>query len=309
MAIDYWTSRPAKHLKRKKLWQNPLSLRLRRNNTDFNPSIFIQRLPTDTVALPVLLVPVRTVTLQKLAESFSQIGVPVFLSDIKGDLSGISKAASPTEKVQKRLTSKHLKEPVWEANPVTFWDVFGKDGHPVRATISDMGPLLLAQLLELNDTQTGVLNAVFKIADDNGLLLIDMKDLRAMVNFVGENAGQFRTQYGNISSASIGAIQRGLLQLESQGGDKFFGEPMLDIHDLIQTVHGKGVINILAADQLMNSPKLYSCFLLWILSELFEHLPEVGDLEKPKLVFFFDEAHRFLTTLLNPDDKIEQLSD
>lgn len=233
----------------------------------------------------------KTVTLQKLAESFSQIGVPVFLSDIKGDLSGISKAASPTEKVQKRLTSKHLKEPVWEANPVTFWDVFGKDGHPVRATISDMGPLLLAQLLELNDTQTGVLNAVFKIADDNGLLLIDMKDLRAMVNFVGENAGQFRTQYGNISSASIGAIQRGLLQLESQGGDKFFGEPMLDIHDLIQTVHGKGVINILAADQLMNSPKLYSCFLLWILSELFEHLPEVGDLEKPKLVFFFDEAH------------------
>lgn len=234
----------------------------------------------------------KTVTLQKMAESFASIGVPVFMADVKGDLSGIAAAGVASEKLLKRLEGIGIKEFTPRANTTIFWDVFGKSGHPVRATISDMGPLLLARLLNLNETQSGVLQIVFKIADDNGLLLLDLKDLRAMAQFVGDNAKQFKTEYGNISAASIGAIQRGLLTLEEQGGDKFFGEPMLDIMDLIQTdTQGRGVMNVLAADQLFNNPKLYSTFLLWLLAELFEQLPEIGDPEKPKLVFFFDEAH------------------
>ncbi|MDR3067797.1 MULTISPECIES: DUF853 domain-containing protein [Comamonas] len=234
----------------------------------------------------------KTVTLQKLAESFSQIGVPVFMADVKGDLSGISQAGRIEGKLAASLKERGLTLPQPLACPATLWDVFGEQGHPVRATISDMGPLLIGRMLNLNETQMGVLNLVFKIADDNGMLLLDLKDLRAMLNFVGDNAKQFTTQYGNISSASVGAIQRGLLTIESQGGDRFFGEPMLDINDLMQTdANGMGVINVLAADKLMNAPRLYSTFLLWLLSELFEQLPEIGDPEKPKLVFFFDEAH------------------
>ena len=233
----------------------------------------------------------KTVTLQVLAERFSRIGVPVFMADVKGDLTGIAKAGSLGDKMKKRLDSLKLPEPQWGACPVALWDVWGEQGHPVRATVSDMGPLLLARLLNLNETQEGVLTLAFKIADDHGLLLLDLKDLRAMLQFVGDNAAQFKTQYGNISPASIGAIQRGLLQIEQQGGEKFFGEPMLDIADLMQTADGQGVVNILVADKLMNNPRLYSCFLLWLLSELFENLPEVGDRDKPKLVFFFDEAH------------------
>ena len=234
----------------------------------------------------------KTVTLQKMAESFASIGVPVFMADVKGDLSGIAAAGVASEKLLKRLEGIGIKEFTPRANTTVFWDVFGKSGHPVRATISDMGPLLLARLLNLNETQSGVLQIVFKIADDNGLLLLDLKDLRSMIQFVGDNAKQFTTEYGNISAASIGAIQRGLLTLEEQGGDRFFGEPMLDIADLIQTDgEGRGVMNVLAADQLYNNPKLYSTFLLWMLAELFEQLPEIGDPEKPKLVFFFDEAH------------------
>ena len=233
----------------------------------------------------------KTITLQLLAEQFSRIGVPVFLADVKGDLGGISKPGQMSEKLAARLTKLGLPEPAWRGCPTTLWDVFGEQGHPVRATISDMGPLLLARLLNLNETQEGVLAMAFRIADDNGLLLLNLPDLRAMLQFLGENAGQFRSQYGNVSAASIGAIQRGLLQIEEQGGLKFFGEPMLDIEDLLQTVDGKGVVNILAADRLMNSPRLYGSFLLWLLAELFEQLPEVGDRDKPKLVFFFDEAH------------------
>jgi DNA double-strand break repair helicase HerA and related ATPase len=232
----------------------------------------------------------KTVTLQALAHRFSAAGVPLFMADVKGDLSGIAKAGGANAKVAERL--KQLKATVaFEACPVVFWDVYGKSGHPVRATVSDMGPLLLGRMLGLNETQEGVLNLVFKIADDEGLLLLDLKDLRAMLQHVGDEAAKYKTQYGNVSTASIGAIQRGLLQLESQGATQFFGEPMLDIGDLMQTRDTKGVVNILAADQLMSSPKLYSSFLLWLLAELFEHLPEVGDPEKPKLVFFFDEAH------------------
>jgi DNA helicase HerA-like ATPase len=233
----------------------------------------------------------KTITLQTLAENFSRIGVPVFMADVKGDLTGISQAGSLSPKLAAIVKERGLDEPEHAACPATLWDVFGKDGHPVRATISDMGPLLLSRMLALNETQGGVLNLVFKIADDHGLLLLDLKDLRAMLQHVGENASDFTTEYGNVSAASVGAIQRGLLQIEQQGGDKFFGEPMLDIADFMQTVDGKGVINILAADQLMNAPRLYATFLLWMLSELFEMLPEVGDLDKPKLVFFFDEAH------------------
>ena len=233
----------------------------------------------------------KTVTLQTLAEQFSNIGVPVFMADVKGDLTGISQMGSFGDKISKVLQDRGLTLPTPQACPTTLWDVFGEQGHPVRATVSDMGPLLLARMLDLNDTQAGVLNLVFKIADDNGLLLLDMKDLRAMLQHVGENAKQFTTEYGNISAASVGAIQRGLMQIEQQGGDQFFGEPMLDIQDLMQTVGGKGVINILTADKLMNAPRLYATFLLWLLSELFEQLPEIGDPEKPKLVFFFDEAH------------------
>ncbi len=233
----------------------------------------------------------KTVTLQKLAEEFSRIGVPVFMADVKGDLTGISQTGSVPDKLAAVLKDRGLALPEPDVCPTTLWDVFGEQGHPVRATISDMGPLLLGRMLDLNDTQLGVLNLVFKVADDNGLLLLDLKDLRAMLSYVGENAKQFTTDYGNVSAASIGAIQRGLLQIESQGGDKFFGEPMLDINDLLQTVGSRGVINILTADKLMNAPRLYATFLLWMLSELFEQLPEIGDPEKPKLVFFFDEAH------------------
>ncbi len=233
----------------------------------------------------------KTITLQQLAESFSRIGVPVFMADVKGDLTGISQKGELSPKLAAVLKERGLPEPEHVACPATLWDVFGEQGHPVRATVSDMGPLLLARMLALNETQQGVLNLVFKIADDQGLALLDMKDLRAMLQHVGDNAAQFTTEYGNVSAASIGAIQRGLLQIEEQGGDKFFGEPMLDIADFMQTVDGKGVVNILAADKLMNAPRLYATFLLWMLSELFEMLPEVGDLEKPKLVFFFDEAH------------------
>ena len=233
----------------------------------------------------------KTISLQTLAEGFSRIGVPVFMADIKGDLTGISQSGHLGEKMAKVLAERALTAPASEAFPTTLWDVFGEQGHPVRATVSDLGPLLLARMLDLNDTQAGVLQLVFKIADDRGLLLLDMKDLRAMCQHVGDNASSFTTEYGNISAASIGAIQRGLLQIESQGGNQFFGEPMLNIDDFMQTVSGKGVINVLAADKLMNSPRLYATFLLWLLSELFESLPEVGDLDKPKLVFFFDEAH------------------
>jgi hypothetical protein len=233
----------------------------------------------------------KTVTLQTLAEQFSRIGVPVFMADVKGDLTGISQTGRIGEKLAAVLKDRGIALPDPVACPTTLWDVFGEQGHPVRATVSDMGPLLLARMLNLNDTQTGVLNLIFKIADDNGLLLLDMKDLRAMLQHVGDNAKQFTTEYGNISSASIGAIQRGLMQIEQQGGDRFFGEPMLDIADFMQTIDGKGVINILAADKLLNSPRLYATFLLWMLSELFETLPEIGDPDKPKLVFFFDEAH------------------
>ena len=250
----------------------------------------------------------KTVTLQKLAESFSNIGIPVFMADVKGDLSGICRPGTLTEKMKKRLDMLQVDTPSWQGYPVTLWDVLQENGHPVRATISDMGPLLLAQLLNLNETQEGVLALVFKIADDNGLLLLDLKDLRALLQFVGDNATEFKTQYGNVSSASIGAIQRSLLQIEQQGGDKFFGEPMLNIEDLMQTIDGKGVINILTADKLLNSPKLYSTFLLWMLSELYENLPETGDREQPKLIFFFDEAHLLFSTatpaLL---EKIEQV--
>ncbi|MBU3893929.1 DUF853 domain-containing protein [Serratia rubidaea] len=234
----------------------------------------------------------KTVTLQKMAEQFSRIGVPVFLSDVKGDLSGIGTEAVPNEKLQARLTAIGVTDWQPQASTIIPWDIYGEKGHPIRATVSDLGPLLLARLLDLNEVQSGVLQLVFKIADDNALLLLDMKDLRAMVQYVGDNAKQFKTQYGNISSASVGAIQRGLLTLEEQGANLFFGEPMLDINDLMKTdANGHGMINLLAADKLINQPKLYSVFLLWLLAELFEQLPEVGDPEQPKLVFFFDEAH------------------
>ncbi|HWU85257.1 MAG TPA: helicase HerA-like domain-containing protein, partial [Rhodocyclaceae bacterium] len=238
----------------------------------------------------------KTVTLQVLAEQLASVGVPVFMADVKGDLSGIGAAGADGEKFRKRLDKLGIADWAPKANRVVFWDVFGGSGHPVRATVSDLGPLLLGRLLNLNDTQEGVLQLVFKIADDQGLLLLDLKDLRAMVQHVGENAKQYTTDYGNVSAASIGAIQRGLLQLEEQGGDRFFGEPMLDIADLMQTdADGRGIVNILAAEQLMNNPRLYATFLLWLLAELFERLPEAGDLDKPKLVFFFDEAHLLFT--------------
>ena len=233
----------------------------------------------------------KTITLQTLAEGFSRIGVPVFMADVKGDLTGISQTGRVSDKLARVLAERGIEAPAPLACPTTLWDVFGEQGHPVRATISDMGPLLLSRMLALNETQAGVMNLVFKIADDHGLALLDLKDLRAMLQHVGENAKDFTTEYGNISAASVGAIQRGLLQIEQQGGDRFFGEPMLDIADFMQAVDGRGVVNILAADRLMTAPRLYATFLLWMLSELFETLPEVGDLDKPKLVFFFDEAH------------------
>ncbi len=238
----------------------------------------------------------KTITLQTMAEGFSRIGVPVFMADVKGDLTGISQAGVLSEKLGKIIKERALPTPEFAASPVTLWDVYGEQGHPVRATISDLGPLLLARMLNLNETQAGVLQLVFKIADDDGLLLLDMKDLRAMCQLVGDNASDFTTEYGNISAASIGAIQRGLMQIEAQGGDQFFGEPMLNIEDFMQTdAKGHGLINILTADKLMNSPRMYATFLLWMLSELFENLPEVGDLDKPKIVFFFDEAHLLFT--------------
>ncbi len=233
----------------------------------------------------------KTVTLQVIAETFCQAGVPCFMADMKGDLSGISQVGKLSGFIQKRLPEFGMEEPQFQSCPVRFFDVYGEQGHPMRSTVSNMGPDLLARLLELNETQTGVLHIVFKIADDNGLLLIDMKDLRAMLNFVGQNSAEFSLKYGNVAPASIGAIQRALLALEAQGADKFFGEPSFDIYDLLQCEGGKGVMNVLAADKLMLKPKLYSTFLLWLMSELYSTLPEVGDLELPKLIFFFDEAH------------------
>jgi len=251
----------------------------------------------------------KTTTLRVLTEQFSRIGVPVFLADAKGDLSGLARPGTANPKVSERLTQLGVKDFSFAACPVVFWDVFGAAGHPVRATISEMGPLLLARLLNLNETQSGVLTLVFKVADDNGLLLLDLKDLRAMLQFVGDHADQLKTQYGNVSTASIGAIQRGLLALEQQGGDQSFGEPALNLDDLMQTdTNGHGVVNILAADKLLQSPKVYSTLLLWMLSELFENLPEVGDPAKPKLVFFFDEAHLLFDDIPKAlEDKIEQV--
>ena len=233
----------------------------------------------------------KTVSLQVMAETFSQAGVPCFMADMKGDLSGISQAGKTSGFIEKRCVEFGIEDPDYQACPVRFYDVYGEQGFPLRTTISAMGPQLLARLMELNETQTGVLNIVFRIADDKQLLLIDMKDLRVMLDFVGKNASMFTTQYGNISSASIGAIQRAVLQIESEGGDKFFGEPAFDVNDLLDTEHGKGVMSVLAADKLMLNPKLYSTFLLWLMTELYAQLPEVGDQELPKLIFFFDEAH------------------
>ena len=250
----------------------------------------------------------KTVTLQVLAETFCQAGVPCFMADMKGDLSGISQPGKLTGFIEKRIKEFGIENPEFNSCPVRFFDVYGEQGHPMRATISDMGPQLLSRLLELNETQSGILNIVFRIADEQGLLLIDMKDLRAMLDFVGRNAEEFTTKYGNISKASIGAIQRALLALESQGGDKFFGEPEFDVFDLLQCENGKGVMNVLAADKLMMHPKLYSTFLLWLLSDLYSRLPEVGDMDLPKLVFFLDEAHMmFDGTSKALTDKIEQV--
>lgn len=250
----------------------------------------------------------KTVTLQVLAETFCQAGVPCFMADMKGDLSGISQAGQLSGFIQKRMPEFGIEDPQFQSCPVRFFDVFGEQGHPMRATISDLGPQLLGRLLELNETQTGILNIVFRIADERGLLLIDMKDLRAMLDFVARNAEEFTTTYGNISKASVGAIQRALLTLENQGGDIFFGEPNFDVYDLLQCEGGKGVMNVLAADRLMLQPKLYSTFLLWLLSDLYSRLPEVGDMELPKLVFFFDEAHMlFDGTSKAMTDKIEQV--
>ena len=234
----------------------------------------------------------KTVTLQTLAEALSRQGVPVFLADVKGDLAGIAQTGADSPRVKERVSQLGLKDFNGEACPVILWDLFGIQGHPIRATVSDMGPLLLSRLLNLNETQSGVLSLVFKVADDQGLLLLDLKDLRALLQEIGENAKEYTTKYGNVSSASVGAIQRGLLALEQQGGEKFFGEPALKIRDLLETdLNGHGIVHLLAADKLMQTPKLYSTFLLWLLAELFEQLPEVGDPEKPRLVFFFDEAH------------------
>jgi len=251
----------------------------------------------------------KTVTLRVLAEQFSALGVPVFLADIKGDLSGMAKPGSDNPKIAERAEKLGLTDFSYEGCPVTFWDIFGDRGHPLRTTVSEMGPLLLSRILSLNDTQSGVLSLVFKIADDNGLLLLDMKDLREMTRFVGENAADFKTEYGNISTASIGAIQRNLLVLEEQGGGRLFGEPALDINDLLQAdANGRGMVNILSSERLMESPKVYATFLLWLLAELFEQLPEVGDPDKPKLVFFFDEAHLLFQDVPRAlEDRIEQV--
>jgi uncharacterized protein len=249
----------------------------------------------------------KTLTMQAIAQRLSELGVPVFMADVKGDFSGIAKPGGANAKISERLKSLKIKEQV-AACPVEFWDLYGKSGLRVRATVSDMGPLLLGRMLGLNETQAGVLGLVFKIADDQGMLLLDLKDLRAMLQHVGDNAAKYKTQYGNVTGSSIGAIQRGLLALESQGAAQFFGEPMLEISDLMRERGGKGVVNVLAADQLMNSPKLYASFLLWLLAELFEQLPEVGDVDKPKLVFFFDEAHLLFDEAPKVlTDKVEQV--
>jgi len=250
----------------------------------------------------------KTVTLQRLAEGFSRIGVPVFMADVKGDLAGMSQAGQAAGKVKERVARLELEDFEYGACPAVFWDAFGEQGHPVRTTVSEIGPLLLSRMLGLNETQAGVLTAVFKIADDEKLLLLDLKDLRAMLKHAADNAKDYTTRYGNISTASVGAIQRGLLTLEHEGGDRFFGEPALDVSDLIQTAGGRGVVNVLAADRLMSSPKLYATLLLWLLAELFEQLPEVGDRDKPKLVFFFDEAHLLFDDAPTAlQDKIEQV--
>ena len=250
----------------------------------------------------------KTVTLQVMAETFCQAGVPCFMADMKGDLSGISQVGKLSGFIEKRMPEFGIENPEFQSCPVRFFDVFGEQGHPMRATISQMGPQLLSRLMQLNETQDGVLNIVFRIADERGLLLIDLKDLRAMLDWVSQHAKEYTTKYGNISTATVGAIQRALLQLENQGADKFFGEPAFDIYDLMQTEGGKGVMNVLAADKLMMQPKLYSTFLLWLLSELYSTLPEVGDLPLPKLVFFFDEAHMlFDGTSKALLDKIEQV--
>lgn len=251
----------------------------------------------------------KTVTLRVLAEQFSAMGVPVFLADIKGDLSGMAKPGGDNPKIMERVEKLGLADFSYEGYPVAFWDIFGERGHPLRTTVSEMGPLLLSRILSLNDTQSGVLSLVFKIADDNGLLLLDLKDLREMTRFVGDNAADFKTEYGNISTASIGAIQRNLLVLEEQGGDRLFGEPALNIQDLLQAdANGRGVVNILSAERLMQSPKVYATFLLWLLAELFEQLPEVGDPDKPKMVFFFDEAHLLFEDVPQAlEDRIEQV--
>ncbi|MEA4917473.1 helicase HerA-like domain-containing protein [Proteiniphilum sp.] len=252
----------------------------------------------------------KTVTLQTLSETFSEMGVPVFAADMKGDLSGVAKIGGNKESVAKRAVQYNLQEKGFEykAFPVRFWDVFAEQGHPIRTTVTSMGPLLLERLLDLNETQGAILSMAFRIADDNNLLLIDLKDLQKMLQYIGDNRAQFTTKYGNISPASIGAIQRGLVRLENEGADKFFGEPDLEITDFIQTEQGKGVINILAADKLMRSPRVYTTFLLWLLDDLYETLPEVGDLEKPKLVFFFDEAHLLFNDMPAPLlEKVEQI--
>ena len=250
----------------------------------------------------------KTVTLQVLAETFSQAGVPCFMADMKGDLSGISQTGSMSGFIEKRCAEFGITSPEFGSCPVRFFDVYGEQGHPMRTTVSNMGPQLLSRLLQLNETQEGILNIVFRIADDRGLLLIDMKDLRSMLNYVAENAKQYTATYGNITAQSVGAIQRALLTLENQGADKFFAEPSFDIYDLLQCEQGKGVMNVLAADKLMLQPKLYSTFLLWLLSELYSQLPEVGDMELPKLVFFFDEAHMLFDETSNAlVDKIEQV--
>lgn len=250
----------------------------------------------------------KTVSLQVIAESFSQVGVPCFMADMKGDLSGISQVGKMSGFIEKRLPEFGIENPEFQACPVRFFDVYGEQGHPMRATVSQMGPQLLSRLLQLNETQDGVLNIVFRIADERGLLILDLKDLRSMLDWVSKHAKEYTTQYGNITSATVGAIQRALLQLENQGANNFFGEPSFDIYDLLQTEGGKGVMNVLAADKLMMQPKLYSTFLLWLLSELYSTLPEVGDMELPKLVFFFDEAHMlFEDTSKALLDKIEQV--
>ena len=250
----------------------------------------------------------KTVTLQVMAESFCQAGVPCFMADMKGDLSGISQVGAMSSFIEKRLPEFGIENPQFQSCPVRFYDVYGQQGHPMRATISQMGPLLLSRLLGLNETQDGVLNIVFRIADERGLLLIDIKDLRAMLDYVSQHAKEYTTKYGNISTATVGAIQRAILQLESQGAEQFFGEPAFDIRDLLQTEGGKGVMSVLAADKLMMQPKLYSTFLLWLLSELYSNMPEVGDPDLPKLVFFFDEAHTlFEDTSKALVDKIEQV--